>query len=286
MTPRSRRPSPKPVSSTPRRSFPLNPVLRSLSTPLRTRSRYPLLRALSTPIRRRSEYHPLVRRLCQEGAYERLPYDNDLYVAKTLRCERCHKMGTFTQNIAFKQGHAGEWVRAVRPHRHSYTSFQLIPDCQCQTPFCGLVAYPAQPGTPPDQLARIEATREATALSSTMATPDSHTYRSSASFSGNYSQDLDVTPSSIGGELEDWLSPIFWELDMESTDVRSPHLRSCVVCGLIPRSACPQLQPLLVLIEWLVHRLDQPLLRFVTYLHSAPAMKNWRVRCNSRSTTR
>lgn len=112
-TPSSRHASPKPASSTPRRPFPSNPGLRFLSTPLRTRSYHPVLRAFSTPIRRRSEYHPLVRRLCQEGAYERLPYDNDLYVAKTLRCERCVKTGTFTQNIAFKQGHAGEWVRAV-----------------------------------------------------------------------------------------------------------------------------------------------------------------------------
>lgn len=113
-TPRSRCASPKPVSD--HRPLPPNLILRSLSTPIRTRSYHFLLRALSTPIPRRSEYHPLVRRLRQEGAYERLPYDNDLYVAKALCCGRCLKTGTFTQNIAFRQGLAGGWVRAVRTH--------------------------------------------------------------------------------------------------------------------------------------------------------------------------
>ena len=103
-----------PVSPTqPRRSFPLNLLLRALSTPPRPPSHHPFLRAFSTPIRRCSEYSPLVRRLCQQGAYNRLPYDNEDFVKKILPCEGCRKTGTTTQNIVFKQGHAGEWVRVV-----------------------------------------------------------------------------------------------------------------------------------------------------------------------------
>ena len=103
-----------PVPPTPRRSVPLNFLLRALSTPPRPPSHHPFLRAFSTPIRRRSEYSPLVRRLCQQGAYDRLPYDNNDFVKKVLPCEGCQQTGMMTQNIAFKQGHAGEWVRAVR----------------------------------------------------------------------------------------------------------------------------------------------------------------------------
>ena len=101
------------VPPTPRRSVPLNFILRALSTPPRPPSHHPFLRAFSTPIRRRSEYSPLVQRLCQQGAYDRLPYDNDDFVKKILPCEGCQKTGTITQNIVFKQGHAGEWVRVV-----------------------------------------------------------------------------------------------------------------------------------------------------------------------------
>ena len=104
----------EPDPSTPRRSFPLNSILRALSTPLRPPSHHPFLRAFSTPSCRRSEYSPPVRRLCQQGAYERLPFDNDLYVKRKLACSRCGKTGTLTQNLVFKQGHAGEWVRVVR----------------------------------------------------------------------------------------------------------------------------------------------------------------------------
>ena len=104
-----------PVSPTqPRHSFPLNFLLRALSTPPRPPSHHPFLRAFSTPIRRCSEYSLLVRRLCQQGAYDRLPYDNKDFVKKILPCEGCRKTGTMTQNIVFKQGHAGEWVRVVR----------------------------------------------------------------------------------------------------------------------------------------------------------------------------
>ncbi|KAI1785021.1 hypothetical protein LXA43DRAFT_1100758 [Ganoderma leucocontextum] len=185
-----------PVPLTPRRSYPLNFLLRALSTPPRPPSHHPFLRAFSMPLRRRSEYSPLVRRLCQQGAYERVPYDNDDFVKKVLPCKGCQKAGRMTQNIAFKQGHAGEWVRV------------------CRNAGCGLICYPAQPGTPPDLLQEIEAAREADAWSSTMATPNSHTSRSSVFSSTTPSQDLNITPS-VGGEFDDWLSPLFRDLDME-----------------------------------------------------------------------
>ncbi|KAI1785589.1 hypothetical protein LXA43DRAFT_1100057 [Ganoderma leucocontextum] len=193
-------PQPLLVPPTPRRSPPLNLLLHALSTPPRPPSHHPFLRAFSTPLCRRSEYSPLVRRLCQQGAYERLPYDNDDLVKKILPCKGCQKTGRLTQNIAFKQGHAGEWVRV------------------CRNAGCGLICYPAQPGTPPDLLQEIEAAREADAWSSTMATPDSHTSRSSAFFSTTPSQDLNITPS-VGGEFDDWLSPLFRDLDMEPVTV-------------------------------------------------------------------
>ncbi|KAI1789692.1 hypothetical protein LXA43DRAFT_1062650 [Ganoderma leucocontextum] len=145
------------------------------------------------PLRRRSEYSPLVRRLCQQGAYEWVPYDNDDFVKKILPCKGCQKAGRMTQNIAFKQGHAGEWVRV------------------CRNAGCGLICYPAQPGTPPDLLQEIEAARAADTCSSTMATPNSHT---SSAFFTTPSQDLNITPS-VGGEFDDWLSPLFRDLDME-----------------------------------------------------------------------
>ncbi|KAI1789502.1 hypothetical protein LXA43DRAFT_1096243 [Ganoderma leucocontextum] len=189
-------PQPAPIPHTPRHSIPLNFLLRALSTPPRPPSHHPFLRAFSTPLRRRSEYSPLVRRLCQQGAYERVPYDNDDFAKKILPCNRCQNAGRMTQNIAFKQGHAGEWVRV------------------CRTPGCGLICYPAQPGTPPDLLQEIEAAREADDWSLTMATPDSHTSRSSVFVSSTPSQDLNITPS-LGGEFEDWLSPLFRDLDME-----------------------------------------------------------------------
>ena len=106
-------PPPTPSASTPQpRGPPRNPR-RAQSTPRRRSSRTPFP-PFFTPGHRRSQYPPRVRALCQQDAYKRLPADQKAYMEGKVSCPRCLRADPFTQHIAFKAGHAGEWVRAVR----------------------------------------------------------------------------------------------------------------------------------------------------------------------------
>ena len=70
------------------------------------------LLGFSTPQPKKSAYTPEVRALCQQGAFDRKPYDS--MTTQSRNCPQCGGVGTVIERLAFRQGRAGEWYRCVR----------------------------------------------------------------------------------------------------------------------------------------------------------------------------
>ena len=217
------------------RSLLLSPVVRSLSTCYY--GRCPHLRALlhiipSSGLSRHLFVAVLsTLRLCGVSASK----------ARTTGCRMTMKTSSRRFFLAKAVGRQGQRLRTSFSSKgtpgsgfvlyvagYSYIPIpSLIRVPQCCNASCRLIYYPAQPGTPPHLLEEIEAARDADAHSSTMATPDSHPTNSSAFSSSTPPRDDDDIASPVGGQLEDWLSPLFEDLDMECAPVSIPFGRLC-----------------------------------------------------------